>query len=404
MNLSGLRSWLSGNSAAFKLAGIEAFFWIAATGASYQSVYLKSLGLSATIIGFITALSSAVAIIASPLWGILCDKFRDTRRVTVFCILCSCVLWALIPFTSTWYLGPVSALLLTLPLINFFRTPSNTLMESFVLGACSQHRVPYPHARMAGSLGYALMCFFLVSWLPKVGYRTIFYYYGILMIPAMILIWNTKPKDPSRAAAKPLTLREMQIGSLMKNKSFVFFMIFMFFSSLPMITSFTYIPYLLDAIGSDSSLMGLIIGTRALVEIPSLLGAQWLCRRFSVQKALVASAVLLATEHLLYGAANGLPMVIALSVVHGIATGLRIALVMYYVRSLAPPHLQATAQTVNSTTGNMASITGNVIAGWLITQLGIRGFFALMGGLLTAGLLFWILSMRFTPKVEVRYD
>ncbi len=398
-----LKQLLSANPMVWAVIGIEAFYWIAGTSGMYQTVYLKGLGLDATVIGYITALCSAVAIFATPVWGVLCDKFQSTRRVTALCIALGCVLWALVPLTSLWMLGPVSFLLIILPLGNFFRTPGATLMEAVVIENCVTNGIVYSRIRIAGSISYALFSFVLVRWLPTVGYQTIFYYYGILMIPAILLIAFTGSERRGASVARPLSLKEMQLGTLLKDRSFLFFLIFSFACTLPINTSFTYIPYLLEELGIDEALLGLTVGIRALTEAPALLLTPFLCKKLSVRGTLILSAFILAGEHLLYAVTGNLATVLALSVLHGLGVGVRIALVMYYVRALAPVQLQATAQAVNATAGNLATIFGNVIAGHLILSLGIRGFYVLMGSILVLGTLFWVVSLRFTRKIDVTY-
>jgi len=404
IRMNRMKQFLRMNPMIWLFMGIEGFYWMGGTAFSYQSVYLKGLGMDATTIGYITALCSVIAIIASPMWGILCDKLRDTRRVTVVCLLLSSVFWALVPATSAWMLGPVTFLLIMIPLTNFFKAPAMTLMETVVLDGCARERITYSTVRTSGSLFYALVCFLLVQVLPKVGYENIFYFYGILMIPTMILIYKSGRKDEQIKMAKPLSLKEMHLGSLLANSPMLCYLIFSFFSVLPLNTSFTYMPYLLEEIGSADSMVGLIVGIRALLEIPGLLSGPFLCRKFSPKMVLIFAAVLMALEHLLYSVVTNLPTVLILSVIHGVAAGLRLALAMFYVKALAPAHLQATALTVNATINNMAAITGNMIAGSLIALLGIRGFYGLMGGVLTFGILFWIITWRFTPKVDVTYS
>jgi len=85
-------------------------------------------------------------------------------------------------------------------------------------------------------------------------------------------------------------------------------------------------PYLLEEIGSADSMVGLIVGIRALLEIPGLLSGPFLCRKFSPKMVLIFAAVLMALEHLLYSVVTNLPTVLILSVIHGVAAGLRLAL------------------------------------------------------------------------------
>lgn len=52
----------------------------------FITVYLEEKGLSAEQIGLITGINSFVIILSQPLWGIVSDRIRSTKKTLVLCV------------------------------------------------------------------------------------------------------------------------------------------------------------------------------------------------------------------------------------------------------------------------------------------------------------------------------
>ena len=61
------------------LLGVTGLFWFAWAFGCYQSVYLQSVGFSASNLGVLNAASSAVTIASVSFWGMVSDRFGSIQ-------------------------------------------------------------------------------------------------------------------------------------------------------------------------------------------------------------------------------------------------------------------------------------------------------------------------------------
>ena len=65
------------------LVGVNGIFWFAWSFGVYQTVYLQSVGFSASSIGMLNAISSAVGIFSVTFWGMVSDRIGSLKKVLV---------------------------------------------------------------------------------------------------------------------------------------------------------------------------------------------------------------------------------------------------------------------------------------------------------------------------------
>lgn len=382
------------------LSAAEFLFWFATATASYLTVFLQKNGFDATQVGLINSINSAIAICAAPFWGMVSDRMRSLRRVFIICMCVGMLFWALVPLSAQYTIGSVAVLFFIIPIGSFFRMPAGSLFDAFVVQSAAHSGVVYGSVRIWGSISYAVMCFILAAVLPLTGIEITFYLYGLLFLPLIILM--VKLKDPGtdgRSMQKPTSLREMQLNRLFKNYHFVSYLIFSIAFTMPMNTSLTFLPYLIEQVGGDSAQLGMFFGYKALLEIPMLLLVQPLRRRISLPSIMLLSAGLFAAEFLLYTVAPSSGAVLAIQTLHGLAGGLSIGVASNYVFALAPEGLNGTAQTVNGSMNSIAAIVGNLLGGMLITSVGIRNFYLVSAGIVLAAGVYFIAALRFGRSV-----
>ena len=98
-----------GVAEALNLAGLNGIYWFAMSFSCYQAVYLQNEGFSASQLGLLNALASAVAIASVSFWGMISDKIGSVKRILVMILTLGVGLYALIPLIPTGL--PVSPVL-----------------------------------------------------------------------------------------------------------------------------------------------------------------------------------------------------------------------------------------------------------------------------------------------------
>ena len=394
----------SENTGAFRFSSIEFFFWFAIAFGGYVVVYLQSIGYNATKVGIVNALTSAVGIFATPFWGMISDKTRSTRRVLLVLLTTSIVLFTLIPASTSHSVFGISLVFLAVPIACFFRNPSISLLENWVVHNSAKRRLNYGAIRGFGSIGYAIVAISISFILPKIGVASTFYLTPIFTIPVIVLIFSVKEEHldagENGAEKKTLSLREMNLPSLFRNFHYVTFLIFAFGLSITMFTSFSFLPYLLSSVGVNSAMVGILTGYRAIIEVPMLLLLKPLRRKFPLYYLLLCAGVIFAIESLLYGyVATSFLQIILIITLGGIANGLQLGSASNFIYAMAPDHLKATAQTVYAAVNSVSGIIGSLLGGVLVDHIGTKGFYSILGVLAFSVSVFYAATFLFGEKV-----
>jgi PPP family 3-phenylpropionic acid transporter len=385
----------------FRLSSVSFLFWFGAAFSVYFTVLLQQQGYSAAQVGVMNAINSVVTIVATPFWGMMADKIRSIRKIFLFTAGLSILSWALVPASLKIMVGPVALVYLVVPAGCFFRNPYGSLLDSYTVQRCDRDGLTYGQVRIWGSISFTIASMALFFILPRAGVELSFYLYGFASLPFIFLMWNSRDPDviASGGQRKALTFRQMGFGRLFKNYYFITFLIFGLFLYLPNTTSNAFMPYLMASVGGDGARYGMIIGLKALLEVPSLLLMRKLRKHFPLPVMLAGAAVFYSIESFLYANAGSMTHIVFIQIFQGLGGGLLIGSSANYLYSLSPPELTSTAQTMNGALGALAAILGNLVGGALIVMVGIRRFYLIVSGTLVLALIFFVFTLFFGIKV-----
>ena len=380
----------------FQYSGLEMAYWFAAATGSYTTVYLQSLGFSPADVGLISALNSAISIFSTPFWGTMSDRMRSVKRVFLIVVVISMFLVPLIPITGKFSVLGIGLPYLIIPLSSFFRMPSGALVDTWVVQAANKDRLNYGSIRLWGSITFAVMAFLLSAIMPVLGIQYSFYFYSFASLITLVVAFTIK-EDATKQRA--LRFRDLHVGRLFKDYYYVAYLIFAITLNMPMQTSFTFMPYLIGAVNADATMIGVISGLKALVEVPLLFMVARLRTRFKIQHLIMVAGALYVSEAFLLSFSPNIGYIIGVSILQGIAQGLFIGTGTNYVYRLAPENLKATAQTFNGAMNSIAGIVGNLLGGALIGIVGIKAFFGYASGMMACALLFFVFSFQIGSKL-----
>lgn len=387
------------------LTGVNSLFWFAWAFGSYQTVYLQQVGFSASQLGLLNALTSAVTIASLAFWGMVSDKIGSLRRVLITVLVGGSILYALIPFIPTGL--PISSLLFLtiIPVVYFFRGSMSTYAENILVRNSNELRLNYGLLRSVGSFLFTIGGLIVTFLLPFVGVASTFWFIGVLMIPVVILTVlarepNARPAGKS-SQDKQEKKEKLDLSELFRNKAYVSFLIFGFLFYIAINCEATFLPYFIQSVNVPTEQYMVVMSYRALLEIPFLLLMVRLRRRFPLGLLVMVSALLMALECLSLGFfANSLPTIILCSTFFGLGNGLCIGSSLNYVYELAPVHLKASAQAFFSAVSSVAGILGNLGGGVVFDAIGAKPFYLVVA-------LLYLLSVAlflFTQRKSLRHQ
>lgn len=374
---------------ALLLVGVNGGFWFAWAFGYYQSIYLQDIGFTASELGLVNALSSAVAIAAVSFWGTVSDKIGSLKKVLIIILAVSSVLYALLPMLPT---APL-ILLTFIPAMNFFRTPTSTFADNIMVRNCNEINLNFGVLRSMSSLLFTIGALIISALLPFVGVKNTFWISGLLMIP--VIIFTALVREPNSSAAhksgeKP---EKLNPGELFHNKAYVIFLVFIFLFYIAANCEATFIPYFMTDINVSSETYGIISAYRALLEMPLLLLISKLRRRFPLRNLVVVAALLMGTECLGFALfANSFWSMLMFCTFFGLGNGLFIGSSLNYVYELAPPHLKATAQAFYASVSSIAGILGNLVGGVVLDAIGAKPFYLVIFGMYVLSVVIFMMS------------
>ena len=152
-----------------------------------------------------------------------------------------------------------------------------------------------------------------------------------------------------------------------------------------------YILYLVQEVGGNDAMVGLINAARTMANVLMLFAAPFIKRKISMPSMMILAAILYLAQNLLFqvcGSTFEIMLIIALG---GGAMGLNLATGVNYVSLMAPKGLEATAISLYAIGGTAMGIVTNAIGGGIVENFGARAIYMFSFYLICAWLVLFLL-------------
>ncbi len=385
----------------FQLSIVEILYNACIASGNFQTAFLQSLGVSAAQIGIISSLTTATNIVAPPVWGVVSDKIRSTRKCFILCLAIAAVLMVFVPAVAKVSAPTYTWLIALFVFATLFTGPANTMMEMWLVQVNnSKLRIPYGSIRMWASIGFAVMGLIYVPYLQKHSLENVYYLYAIFAIPAILLAFRVPKTENETTGGKQqrIRLRDMPFKKLL-TFWIVSYIIYSMISQVPGNWKFTYFMYLLEDYGFDASVFAAFMGISAFLEVPTLMVSQKIINKFGLVKPLIVCLLATAVEIALYAFGTTLTHLVIGQVVKGLAAGLTMACQIQYVNRQAPEGLGVTTQALISSISSIAGIVISLAGGFVMEAMGVRPFYTMLIFLHLFSMAVFVLSFPLGMKV-----
>jgi len=228
------------------------------------------------------------------------------------------------------------------------------------------------------------------------------YYTGGLMAVLVLIALRPLPDVSPEETIKKMSLRDLQLGRLIRNPLLVAMLLVMTCANIPSSSTSIYIPYLLDDIGANVSTLGSYNTIRALCGIPMMYISGRLVRRFGARRILTLSIAVMGCGELAFSMAGSVANVLTIGLILGFNTGLLAVSQVLYAQELAPPELRSTVQMLNSTTLAVATIIAGTLGGSLVDSHGVRTYYHVTFAIVTVSVLFFSAANRYFLRKKLK--
>jgi len=341
----------------------------------YLNLFFSRAGQSGVRIGLLTTVGAVAALLAAPLWGRLADRLGRPLRLVQAGIALSVFAYSLL---SRQTLFVWLALFVGLEAIG--SSAINPLADAFTVQVTGGAQGRFGSVRMWGSLGWAVMVL-MAGWLiEKQGIGVIFLTYALFGIGGVLLL---QPFALDRAAASGEATLTSHIWAvardLLRRRVMVGLLVALFLADLLGAGVNQFEALFMDQLGARETMIGLTYTLAALVELPGMIWADRLVRRFGPDRVLRLS--------LLVGIARGglvllwptVPVVVGTGLLRGIYFAFSIVGLTVLATSLAPRQQETTVLALFTVTlTNLSNLLGAPPAGLMFDALGGRWLFGLM--------------------------
>ncbi len=345
------------------------FCWFAALGfyIPYIGLYYRAAGLDLAQIGLLVALPGLLQIIATPLWGLVADGLQIHRV-----LLPLAVAGTLLPVLLAGRTGSFELLLGLVAILALFTAPVTPLADSATLALLGDQRSRYGALRVWGAVGWGLSTLAAGALVQRLGLAIVFPSYALIgalaVLVAVLLPRASLPQVDLRSAALTMA-RDVRWARFLG-------CIFLIGCCNAMINGFLSL-YLQD-LGAGGEQIGLAIAIASISELPVLVFAPLVLRRWGARPLLICAGLLYALRAGIYVVAPSLGWALAAQVLHGPCFAALWTGGVDEAQRLAPKGMEVTAQSLFGTMFfGVATAIASVVAGWIYRDLGSGALFSI---------------------------
>ena len=367
-------------------AGIQATYWMVyAVVGSFASVFLLARGYSNSEIGVILAVANVVAVVLQPMIADFADR---SKKVSLVGLIEMMTIIMLLFMTGLFVFQQKSlALSVIFLMLLAWHTSLQPLINSlnFKLEECGL-KINFGVARSMGSLAYSILCAFMGT-LVETYSVSIMPFSGVVVILMLMVSLMATKKMFDKAAAASITRGEFEtvavakkeveeeinlIAFLKRNKVFLLLnigVLGIFFSNQVLNN---YMIQIISNVGGDSEDMGRILSIMAFLEIPLMVCAGSLRKKFSCELMLKVAAVGFTIKIAIHYIAKTVGMIYFAQLFQLVSFGLFLPVMVMFIDEVMSKGEAVKGQAFFTMMTTVASIVGSLIGGVILDISGAK--------------------------------
>ncbi|MED1791875.1 MFS transporter [Brevibacillus nitrificans] len=359
--------------------------------------YYKSIHLTGTQIGMISAVAPVVSIVAQPMWGMICDRFQIRKAVLLGTLLASGLVGLLFTAVSTY-----AFVFLLYILLSFFQSAIIPVSDSLTLNYTKKHQLQFGDIRMWGAVGFALAAFVTGLFVERWGPSVLFISYCLALITAFLFLMRL-PGEVTESSRFTVSIFK-GMKQLLRIPRFLLFLLASFCMFGAVNANNIWFSLYYQEIGGTVAGVGLAFLLFAGSEAPFMKLAGYFVRRWGIETTLLGAATFSAIRWFWYSSAPSTTAVLLIFFIQGISVGFYLATAAQFVRENTPASLQVTALAVFFSVGSgLGTMLCNLLAGWIKDEFSTLAIYLFFGVVTTIGIL-PLLVIRFGPWKRIEQD
>lgn len=352
---------------------------------SYLTLLLVHNGLDSGQIGILMATGTLIAITIQPIWGIVSDRYNQTRLVLILSVAIPALLAVF--YRSEYFI----VLLLVYTLSTIFSSTQAPIADSYAISAAKKAGATYGSIRLMMSIGAAVGAYLGGLYVSSFSVSTIWLPFLMFNLIA-VLIALTLPKQAEENHMMRQSFSQ-GVKKLLGNRVFLAFLGGSFLVNQTMTAFGTYFVIAFQSVGGSTRYAGIALFLASVTNVPSMLFASKVIKKLGRERTLLLGALIYVLRWGIQVAFPYPSVMIGVQVLHGLSFGFFYIAAVEYVSQITSNEMQATGQSVfNMVFSGFAGVVGNLLNGFLLNQGGVEvmNLSCMLSSIAGAMLLFYV--------------
>lgn len=386
----------------FLLEGV--YFISFCTLYAYTVTILLEYGYTEVQCGYITMLQYLMMTIAGPVYGRMIDRGLSPKKLFIILAAGGIIVTPLLPVC---FAKGFSLTMISFGIISALDFCGATVIDTWINQmTLRDETIDYGMIRSAGSIFYATTAIVSGYLIVPLGINFLFWLHmGSLAVAILLAVTFADPNklpllEPDRFAGEeaPDETFAQSIGTMMKNRPFVIFLICgtMYYFATRAVNGFMQV--IINYIGGDASTYGVSVFLYCVGEFLLMRLASRLLRRGMKLPVLFITATAgLGLRILLLGVLKTMTGVMLTQILLSVGFASYLRFNIDYVASLFPRQYAGRAILISvAVTQGLGSIIGNLAGGYLLASVGVPTYCFICGGAMFLSMAIFLLGKPFS--------
>ncbi|KAF4038923.1 MFS_1 like family [Phytophthora infestans] len=356
-------------------------------------------------IGILLTLPCVCAIIAPPIWGGVADLIKNQKLVHIFCLVTAALFMFSLRFVSTF-----NVMCLMLFVANFQTQPTWSLLDQTAMTMLVHIGGVYGKQRLYGAVGYGIGGYFAGLMAAAIGIAWCFnMVLGLSVISLFILLRFISAYQPDEDGAKTDYLQSLAIIWDQPDVLILYIVVLLAGIMGGLIDNFLFLWYF-NLSGNDTRLVGVIIATETISELPLFFFSNKIFERFGTPNCIIFSIVAYGIRMIVYTYAHNPWVWLPFEVLHGMTFGLLWAAFTNYIFQSSPEGTEGTMiGLLTAVQRGMGAACSTLMGGYMYEHFGGRamwgtGAFVVFPAAFLFALIFAWLAREYPEKSAATHE
>lgn len=359
---------------------------------SFAGMYFVHNGYSFSLVGVSISVAISCGIAGQVFWGFLSDKMQSIKKIFILANIL--LILAILTFSR-----PISTfhVLISIGFLGFCQMPQPAILDSWILKKNVTIPLNYGFIRMWAAIGFSCFGWIIGLSIEGAGYWVMFMFAAVFVSGTVTVSLLCADAAGSRQGINLHNMWQCYVR-LIKNKTYLLFLIACFLIGLGNQATDTLLPLVVTDVGGNSGDQGMIMFLAAITELPFFFYSAKIFSRFRPRQCFIFTCCAFGIQYLMIALAQSIAMVAIGMMFQGVGFSVLLPNLRTFAYQNAPEQLRTSAQTLTDATyAGLAGVVASACGAVIIEQASVTVLFSICIG-------FVLIAMSLFLKVTAEHS